>query len=113
MHEQEGGSDLRQAADHGPQEEMRIRNRQRPIESAPEDRQIEKRERHAVTEAHERRPGRAHHALQVFLHGGADVLQKGSRDGDDDPGLHLCGLACGPAYCQSGGLRKAVQTDFS
>ncbi|MNF11384.1 hypothetical protein D3C80_2125950 [compost metagenome] len=62
---------------------------------APEHDEIEQRKRQAETETHEGRAGRAHDALQVFLHGGADILKEGRSDGDDYPGFHGCELARG------------------
>ncbi|MNL67371.1 hypothetical protein D3C87_1919450 [compost metagenome] len=96
MYQQEGCGDLCQPADHGPEEKGAIGYRKRTTHHLPEHEQVEQRKRQAEAETHEGCARRAHDALQVFLHGGADVLKERGSDGDEDPGFHGSELACRP-----------------
>jgi hypothetical protein len=88
MDEQESGSDLTERAEKRPGEEFRVHRRQRITDDVIEHPDEEQREGKAETEAHESRPGRAHHGLQVLLRRRAQILQKCSGDGDGDPEFH-------------------------
>ncbi len=78
MDEQEGRGDLRQSADHRPEIESAVRHRQLMPAYAPKQDEVEKRESSPKPKRTKVAPVVAHDALQVLLHGGADILKEGA-----------------------------------